>query len=184
MRNIERFSSKQMYPYLSLVKRKEVEFYHIIDRRPHVLVHLVKSACLYSVNPFRTLFWANIQHNCPILFGICPTYLPAGLAFRFSFQKQLHLHFWGKWPLAPSIFWTNKLFSQIILQNYQMKSAGIITLMSDPYCGWLAELSSLQPQLHFIQLRHHFQLLLLCSDTSKNMIRIILPFFVNKCQFL
>ena len=75
--NIERFSSKQMYPYLSLVKRKEVEFYHIIDRRPPVLVHLVKSACLYSVNPFSTLFSANIQHDCPILFGICPTYLPA-----------------------------------------------------------------------------------------------------------
>ena len=65
-----------------------------------------------------------------------------------------------------------------------MKSAGIITLMSDPHCGWLAELSRLQPQLHFIQLRHQFQLLLLCSDTSKNMIKIILPFFVNKCHFL
>ena len=79
----------------------------------HVLVHFVKSACLYSVNPFSTFFSANNQHNCPILFCMCPTYLPAGLAFRFSFQKQLHLHFWGKWPLAPSIFWTNKLFSQI-----------------------------------------------------------------------
>jgi len=33
MRNIERFPSKQMYPYLSLVERKEAEFYHNIDRR-------------------------------------------------------------------------------------------------------------------------------------------------------
>ena len=33
MRNIETFPSKQMYPYLSLVERKEAEFYHNIDRR-------------------------------------------------------------------------------------------------------------------------------------------------------
>ena len=43
-----------------------------------------------------------------------------------------------------------------------MKSAGIITLMSDPHCGWLAELSRLQPQLHFIQLQPQLELLLLC----------------------
>ena len=61
---------------------------------------------------------------------------------------------------------------------------GIITLMSDSLCGSRAELRRIQPQLHFIQLQHQFQLLLLCSDTSKNMIKIILPFFVNKCQFL
>ena len=71
-----------------------------------------------------------------------------------------------------------------ISQNYQMKSAGIMTLMLDPLCDWLPELYRLQPQLYFIQLQHQFQLLLLCSDTSKNMIKIILPFFVNKCQFL
>ena len=63
---------------------------------PHVLVHFVKSECLYSVNHFSTFFSDNNQHNCPILFCMYPTYLPAGLAFRFSFQKQLHLHFWGK----------------------------------------------------------------------------------------
>ena len=133
-------------------------------------MHFVKSACLYSVNPFSTFFSANNQHNCPILFCICPTYLPAGLAFRFSFQKQLHLHCQGKWPIAPSIFERMSYSHRFILQNYQMKSAGIITLMSDPHCGWLAELSRLQPQLHFIQLRHQFQLLLLCSDTGKNII--------------
>ena len=49
----------------------------------HVLVHFVKSACLYSVNFFSTFFSANNQHNCPILFCICPTYLPAGLPLRF-----------------------------------------------------------------------------------------------------
>ena len=32
-RNIERFPSKQMYPYLSLVERKVAEFYYNIDRR-------------------------------------------------------------------------------------------------------------------------------------------------------
>ena len=64
-----------------------------VNAYPHVLVHFVKSACLYSVNPFSTFFSANNQHNFPILFCMCPTYLPAGLAFRFSFQKQLHLHF-------------------------------------------------------------------------------------------
>ena len=30
MRNIERFPSKQMYPYLSLVERKVAELYHNI----------------------------------------------------------------------------------------------------------------------------------------------------------
>ena len=33
MRNIETFPSKQMYPYLSLVKRKVAEFYLNIDRK-------------------------------------------------------------------------------------------------------------------------------------------------------
>ena len=33
MRNIKTFPSKQMYLYLSLVERKEAEFYHNIDRR-------------------------------------------------------------------------------------------------------------------------------------------------------
>ena len=32
MRNIEKFPSKQMYPYLSLVERKVAEFYRNIDR--------------------------------------------------------------------------------------------------------------------------------------------------------
>ena len=33
MRNIERFPSTQMYPYLSLVERKVAEFYHNIDKK-------------------------------------------------------------------------------------------------------------------------------------------------------
>ena len=33
MRNLERFLSKQMYPYLSLVEGKVAELYHNIDRR-------------------------------------------------------------------------------------------------------------------------------------------------------
>ena len=32
MRNIETFPSKHMYLYLSMVERKEAEFYHNIDR--------------------------------------------------------------------------------------------------------------------------------------------------------
>ena len=103
-----------------------------------MLVHFVKFSCLYSVNPFSTFFSANNQHNCPILFCMCPTYLPAGLAFRFSFQKQLHLHFWGKWPLAPSIFWTNKLFSQIYSPKWLKLSNGIIPLL---YFFWLGLVS-------------------------------------------
>ena len=61
-----------------------------------------------------------------------------------------------------------------------MKSAGIIPLLSDPLCGWLAELSRLQPQLHFIQLQHQFPLLLLCSDTSKNVIKNHFTSFFKK----
>ena len=37
MRNIETFPSKQMYPYLSLVKRKVAEFYHNIDGRQYLV---------------------------------------------------------------------------------------------------------------------------------------------------
>ena len=152
-----------------------------------MLVHFVKSTCLYSVNPFSTLFSADIQHNCPILFGIWRPYFPPWLAFRFSIKKWLHLHFQGKWPLSPSSFEQLSFSLRSILQNEwksQIKSAGLIVQLSNSASGWLAEFSRLQPQLHFIQLRHQFQLLLLCSDTSKNMIKIILPFFVNKCQFL
>ena len=53
----------------------------------HVLLHFVKSPCLNSVNPFSTLFSADIQHNCPILLCICRTYFRPRLAFRFSIQK-------------------------------------------------------------------------------------------------
>ena len=37
MRNIEIFPSKQMYLYLSLVERKEAEFYDNIDRRRYLV---------------------------------------------------------------------------------------------------------------------------------------------------
>ena len=37
MRNIEKFPSKQMYLYLSLVERKVAEFYHNIDRRRYLV---------------------------------------------------------------------------------------------------------------------------------------------------
>ena len=37
MRNIETFHSQQMYLYLSLVERKEAEFYHNIHRRRNLV---------------------------------------------------------------------------------------------------------------------------------------------------
>ena len=37
MWNIEKFSSKQMYPYLSLDERKVAEFYHNIDGRQYLV---------------------------------------------------------------------------------------------------------------------------------------------------
>ena len=37
MRNIERFPSKQMYPYLSLVERKVAEFYHKISYISYII---------------------------------------------------------------------------------------------------------------------------------------------------
>ena len=37
MKNIETFSSQQMYRYLSLVERKVTEFYHNIDRRRYLV---------------------------------------------------------------------------------------------------------------------------------------------------
>ena len=113
------------------------------------------SACLYSVNPFSTLFSANIQQNCPILL-----YMPNLLTSRTSTSFFL-----------PSFsFERLSYFQRFILQNHKMKSAGIMTLMLDHLCDWFPELCRLQPQLYFIQLQHQFQLLLLCSDTGKNII--------------
>lgn len=79
-------------------------FLELESHMSHVLLHLVKSSCPNSVNPFSTLFSADIQHNCPILFYVCRPYFPPWLAFRFSIKKWLHLHFRGKWPLLPSSF--------------------------------------------------------------------------------
>ena len=95
------------------------------NRCSYVLLHFVKSTCLSNANPFSTLFSANIQNYCPILFCTCPRYLPAGQAFRFSFQKQQHLHFQGNWPLAPSSFERICYSYRFILQkerNRQTKS--------------------------------------------------------------
>ena len=136
----------------------------------HVLLHLVKSSCPNSVNPFSTLFSADIQHNCPILFCICRPYFPPWLAFRFSIKKWLHLHFQGKWPLSPSSFEQLSFSLRFILQNEwkcQIQSAGLIVQLSNSASGWLAELSRLHSQLHFIKLQHQLEPLLLCSDTSK-----------------
>ena len=83
----------------------------------YVLLHLVKSSCPNSVNPFSTLFSADIQHNCPILFCTCRPYFPPWLAFRFSIKKWLHLHFQGKWPLSPSSFEQLSFSLRFILQN-------------------------------------------------------------------
>ena len=94
-----------------------VMVYVLNDDDTHVLLHLVKSSCPNSVNPFSTLFSADIQHNCPILFCICRPYFPPWLAFRFSIKKWLHLHFQGKWPLSPSSFEQLSFSLRFILQN-------------------------------------------------------------------
>ena len=67
-------------------------------------MHSVKFACLYSVNPFSTIVSVNILHYIHF-FCMCPTYLTAGLAFRFPSKSiSFSYHFQGKWPLAPSSF--------------------------------------------------------------------------------
>ena len=131
------------------------------NSRSHVLVHFVKSACLYSVNPFSTFFSANNQHNFPILFLYVPDLLTSrtGISFFLS----------GKVTFSATYLKANELFSQI----YSPKLSNEISwyhdsFMLDPLCDWLPELYRLQPQLYFIQLQHQFQLLLLCSDTGKN----------------
>ena len=62
----------------------------------HVLGHFVKSACLYSVNPFSTLFSANIQHNCPILFLYMPNLLTSRTSTSFFLPKAKTYSFSGK----------------------------------------------------------------------------------------
>ena len=65
MNDIETFPSKQMYLYLSLVERREAEFYHNLDRR-HYLVWLKMD---YFVNISRELLekillimrWQNLE---------------------------------------------------------------------------------------------------------------------------
>ena len=86
---------------------------------------------------------------------------------RKFLRHPVDLQFQGKWPLAPSSFERLSYSQRFILQNYQMKSAGIMSLMLGSLYDWLPELCRLQPQLYFIQLQHQFQLLLLCSDRQK-----------------
>ena len=61
-RNIVRFPSKHMYPYLSLVERKVAEFYHDIDRRRW----LVWVQITYFHSLFRTIH--GVLGNFSIMF--------------------------------------------------------------------------------------------------------------------
>ena len=74
---------------------------------PHVLVHFVKSECLYSVNHFSTFFSENNQHNCPILFLFVPDLLTSRTSISFFLSKATTSSFLGK--VTPSaIYFLNE----------------------------------------------------------------------------
>ena len=60
MRNIKTFPSKQMYLYLSLVERKEAEFYHNIDRRHYLVWFIILFSSLFPDNSW-----------CPCIISSC-----------------------------------------------------------------------------------------------------------------
>ena len=144
-----------------------------------MLLHLVKSSCPNSVNPFSTLFSADIQHNCPILFCICRPYFPPWLAFRFSIKKWLHLHFQGKWPLSPSSFEQLSFSLRFALpinkaKPYQRRFRTFLL-------AWFGMIVSSLYAV-FIHFANKNKLKKSIMQLSKNMIKIILPFFVRKTK--
>ena len=148
-------------PLVTVGQNQLFSSYLLPDHTPHVLLHLVKSSCPNSVNPFSTLFSVDIKHNCPILSCICRIYSPPWLAFRFSIQKWLHLHFQGKWPLSPSSFEQMSFSLRFSLEKEwkcQIKLASLIVQHSNSASGWLAQFSRFQPQKHFIKLQHQLEI--------------------------
>ena len=80
-------NTKHSWNWCALFKFCKYYAYRSLTLLTHVLVHFVKSACLYSVNPFSTLFSANIQHNCPILFLYMPNLLTSRTSTSFFLPK-------------------------------------------------------------------------------------------------
>ena len=88
MRNIERFPSKQMYPYLSLVERKEAEFYYNIDRRSW----LVWVKMTYFHRFFRTI--PGVLKRTRVIQSSLKLASDISQNCRFHF---MHIIYWWKW---------------------------------------------------------------------------------------
>ena len=78
MRNIETFPSKQMYFLISLVERKEAEFYHNIDRRHCGLVRMTYFHPFFQIiagvlasGPQMQFYWPNIHLFSEIIQFFC-----------------------------------------------------------------------------------------------------------------
>ena len=67
-----------------------------IGKTLYTCVTAFHEICLYSVNPFSTLFSANIQHNCPILFLYMPNLLTSRTSTSFFLPKAKTYLFSGK----------------------------------------------------------------------------------------
>ena len=75
MRNIETFSSQQMYRHLSLVERKVTEFYHNIDRRRYFVWLKLLIFIAFSGQLMVSLLTSNLLPVCPLtiyVISYCP----------------------------------------------------------------------------------------------------------------
>ena len=93
MRNIERFPSKQMYPYLSLVQRKVAEFYHNIDRRRCLVwVKMTYFHCFFQTKPDQAF----------------PGHVLSPTAPNFGYDFVLIVPFFGTTCMYKRIFYQDK----------------------------------------------------------------------------
>ena len=127
MRNIYTFPSKQMYPYLSLVERKEPEFFHNVDSRRY----LVWFKCLIFI-AFPGQFMVALNIFCPSLFKCAqntfcefcsnriPHYFPLSASQSVcqsvtGVTTQLFLIIWWFKAWKPYIFWKHIMWPTWLL---------------------------------------------------------------------
>ena len=142
MRNIERFPSKQMYPYLSLVERKVAEFYHNIDRRRwlvwvkityfHRFFRTIHGVLTQQFTPHsRCILWQKVAH--PLFVFLVQSSWSSSLALvQLHVEGQLLTESWER-DDRNSFGWgqschhkTNSCYNMIIIMLLLLKIQNLI----------------------------------------------------------